>query len=234
MRKRGSHVGMVLSFVVFITFLFLLWTVLSPAVNVEQGKKNLLNYLKISLIDNLSVNVTIATIRINEGVSKNADCFEIDDFGYNGKVQVKDEISGDVTSDNSGGKLKISWDENKKFYKIYYSAEIKGIPVSLFGCRALLKESEYVVGSVAASKYISESELNNLKQNYDNDYERLKLKYNFPNESEFDFQFTSEGITIVEAIKEQTAQNVYAEEIPVQYVDDNANINYGFLKLRVW
>lgn len=233
MNKKGSHVGMVLSFVVFITFLFLLWTILSPSIQVEKSKQGLLDYLKVSLIEDRSINVSIATIVVNNGVSIDGSCFSIDDFDVYGKVIAKNGADTIIGAQRQAGKLKIAWNnDGNKFFKIYYAENLDETSVDN-GCLPL-SDNEYTIGSLVKSDYVSLPKIYALQEDYKK-YETLKQRYNIPNETDFDFSFTdSADNELAKGHKEQTAQNVYSEEIPVQYIDDYANIKYGFLKLRVW
>ncbi len=54
MEKKGSHVGMMLSFIIFITFFVFLYTVLQPIIKTEQNKKLILDSLEIELVEMLA------------------------------------------------------------------------------------------------------------------------------------------------------------------------------------
>ena len=68
---KGSHVGMILSFVIFVGFLFFVFTILQPKLNFSGNKQDFLDYLELELIKNVSANFSIANININEASNPN-------------------------------------------------------------------------------------------------------------------------------------------------------------------
>lgn len=238
MNKKGSHVGMVLSFVIFVTFLFFIYTILSPSVSVEREKQDLLEYLKFNLVKSLSDNVTIATIRLNDGFNPGKTCISLNlgsSFSQFGNPIVKDSSGNMLTSSTTSNPLVIKWvAENGLFLKIYYSNQFTPSILSDTNCKFLAEGIDYEIGSVMTSQYVFVSKVDDFKADYVRDYEEVKKNFNFPNASDFDFSFDLGGGEPIDSIEENVPANVYAEEIPVQYVDNTANIKYGFLKLRVW
>ncbi len=72
MNKRGSHVGMMISFVIFITFLVFLYSILQPVIKTRQDKELVLDSLKTELLNML--NETTSVTEINELADRyNAD-----------------------------------------------------------------------------------------------------------------------------------------------------------------
>ncbi len=63
MNKKGSHVGMMLSFVIFVTFLVFLYSVLSPVVKTEQDKKLVLDSLILEMVEILNSDYTGGSIK---------------------------------------------------------------------------------------------------------------------------------------------------------------------------
>ena len=49
-KKGGTHVGMMLSFVIFITFITFLYTIIQPSIQVQKSKQVTLDVLKENLI----------------------------------------------------------------------------------------------------------------------------------------------------------------------------------------
>src|SRR5690606_17204328 len=80
MNKKGSHVGMVLSFVIFVIFLVFTISILQPAVKQEKDKRALLEYLKNELANELSdqLNTTVIELKNSQG---NANCITLSGLG---------------------------------------------------------------------------------------------------------------------------------------------------------
>ena len=53
--RKGSHVGVVVSFVVFVTFLVFLYLIIQPATIRERDKQYILDYLKLNLVSNSTI-----------------------------------------------------------------------------------------------------------------------------------------------------------------------------------
>ena len=68
---------------------------------------------------------------------------------------------------------------------------------------------------------------------YKNNYEALKSKLKIPIESDFNFGFTYSNKTSI-ITEKNISTNIYAVEIPVQYVDKNASISLGFINIKIW
>ena len=235
--KRGSHVGVVLSFIIFILFLVFMYSILSPSVKIEKSKQNLLDYLKIELIENLSTDLTTVTIIINESYNPDETCLEIShNNSKNLNLVVKDKNDVSIEFDSSENKLKINWTNEDRFFKVHYSTEQFNEFFQTFdSCAEPNKTNgEYSVGSIKTNKYVFVSKIIQLIEDYKTDYESVKGILKIPTESDFDFSFAYEDETIIGITEKTMAKNIYAEEIPIQYVDTKGNINYGFFNIRLW
>ena len=100
MNKKGSHVGMMLSFVIFVTFLVFLYSILYPMIKTGQDKKLVLDNLILELAGMLDSNYTSGSIKtldsnfakINElvdsynsdytGLKTDLKVSEADEFGF--------------------------------------------------------------------------------------------------------------------------------------------------------
>ena len=99
--KRGSHVGVVLSFVMFVTFLIFLYSILEPQLKVERDKEAFLEYLKRDLVQNFYEELTVVITKSvheleSQGNLVNQNCMsipvgEIDVAGKNYLVRDSDE-----------------------------------------------------------------------------------------------------------------------------------------------
>ncbi|MFH1607843.1 MAG: hypothetical protein ABIA78_01795 [archaeon] len=243
MKKKGSHVGVILSFMVFITFVIFLFIIIEPTVIIQKDKQNLLNDLEIELIQKFSADLISLTIITAEDI--NQPCIELEGLigteieGYiiNSHIVVKNE-SGDIPENVKieGTSLFIEReDEDNIFFKIYYSEEFDEIEQETINPCKKLKEDEYSIKSILLGKEIFESKINKTKQEYEDNYTSLKDELNIPGGSEFGFRFIDkeEGI-IIEVEEKNVSTSVYVEEIPLLYINKEANINSGFIEVKVW
>ena len=56
--KKGSHIGVILSFIIFVTFVVFMITVLKPTSNIPDKGLSLVNSLKTNVENYVSVEVT--------------------------------------------------------------------------------------------------------------------------------------------------------------------------------
>lgn len=244
MKKKGSHVGIVLSFVIFITFLLFLYTMVEPSLRTQTDKEALLDYLKIELIERFSANLTSVTINTDKEVLQNCIILKnlIGEVEVNFNLIVKDKL-GDISQ------AKISADENNDlfiereeiglvFYKIYNSEEFEELNVEVPpSCKDLFKDQfpgGYTIGLVRTEEYIFETKVIELVEEYENNYEDLRSELKIPLGSEFGFGLTYKDGTKIGIEGQNISTNIYAEEIPVQYVNAEANISLGFINIQVW
>ena len=238
--KKASHVGIVLSFVIFVTFLAFLYSIVEPTMKMQQDKESLLNYLKMELMERISANLTSSTITIEKELPQ--PCIELQDLvidlSITPVVIVKGETGKIFPSKIEGDNLKIDRgaDIEEFFFKIYNSEEFEeGSGGEFTTCRLYDKDlGQYTIGLVRTDKYIFETKINDLINEYETDYDNLKDDLNIPPGSEFGFSLIYSNETRIGTEEKEISTNIYSEEIPVQYVDGQANINSGFINILVW
>lgn len=243
LNKRGSHVGMILSFVIFITFIVFLYVVVSPVVNLGTDKGKVVDYIENEIMKNTSSNFTSTSIEINVGTTK--DCVTIQGLLFprlteeipTARIKVKNETGNLQEVYVSGGvsDLDINREnQNNLFFKMYYSPEFNFIPgTSGLTCQ-IITDTEYSIGLVKTSEYIFANKVIELINYYNYNYESLKTEFNIPSNNEFGFEFVENDGTKTTADQETRSGEIYAEEIPIQYIDENANIQTGFINIKVW
>jgi len=241
--KIGSHVGIVFSFVIFITFLIFLYTIIEPAIRIQRDKEALLDYLKIELMKRFSANLTNVAIMTNTTVKES--CVEL--VNFTGEVEVdsslivKDELGNVSQANISGSDLFIDrgiYESGLVFFKIYNSEEFDELDEgAMDGCKVLKRvEKGYIVGLIRTDEYIFETKVIKLIEEYESEegYESLKDELKIPLGSEFGFGLTYSNETKIGTKAQNISTNIYAKEIPIQYVDKEANINLGFINIQVW
>ena len=86
--KKGSHVGFILSFVIFITFIVFLLVVFNPRINFKQNKEPILSHLETELLilfDSDLTNIDSAASRYNsdyEGLKTDLELPENVEFAF--------------------------------------------------------------------------------------------------------------------------------------------------------
>ncbi len=224
--KKASHVGMVLSFVIFVTFLVFLYSIIQPATKTEKTKKDLVSFLKNELVNELSSDVTIATIN-----TKSKNCIKIDfipgteSFGFIAKDPETKKILESFSVDS---KIIIK-NNNAELVKVFFSEEFEKNSGEDESC-----EETYELGLVRTETYLFESKIKNMINNFKENYIEIKNKLKIPPGSEFGFSFIDFQGEVISTPEKEVSVDIYVEEIPIQYLDEQANIKSGFLSIKVW
>src|SRR3989339_10789 len=173
LNKRGSHVGFILSFVIFVLFILFLYTTIQPAIKIQKEKTLFIDYLKDVLVENFTVNLTTITIKINATVNPNKDCISLKDAKGSlineTSLLIKDENNSKLSYEFQGKDLEILTGKNfSGFLKIYSSIGIqnKSSP-PIVGCEPLFNVTPSIIiangtrietenGDLSTSVYVQE------------------------------------------------------------------------------
>ena len=242
--KKASHVGIVLSFVIFVTFLIFIYTIIEPTTRVERGKQKTLELLTPALMNYLNEDMTSVTVNLNKslqgGVSKACITLPvvsgIRNIGSVAKNENNEFLPSTLRDDDT---TDVEWESSKdgNILKIFYSKEFKSNEINSTDCEALAKNITFDYGLIRTTEYIFESKIKKTLEDINDSreyYDELKGNLSIPLGDEFGFGFKDNEGDIIQTEEREAATNIYVEEIPIQYVDDKANINSGFIIIKVW
>jgi hypothetical protein len=224
---------------------------INPALKENGDKSSVLNSLEQKILENVSSNMTITLIKIEEsyGLSeknppkgkgvqwKNCLTFnETEAWNLGENIVVRNNASVRLSSNLNSYTLRVNWTKRDKFLKIYSSSEyFESMILSLNDCMLPQEGKDFFIKSIKTQEYIFESGIVRLKQKYDSSYEDVKKYFGVSNEEEFGFSFiNSQGITSIDVGKEPSKTSIYSKEIPIIYVNNQSNFASGVLKLKVW
>ncbi len=237
--KRGSHVGFAIAFVVFVSFVIFLFTMLKPALQIEEDKEFLLAHLKDKIIENVSADLIMISILSN---NYTADCLEVNlnDFELGNLNEenfiVKNEFGVSVDFRKESSTLSIK-NLGHNFSKIYASDETFPSYHSLPFCEPV---EDFEIGLVRTDKYVFQSKVRDLITYYHNNYSTLKEDWNIPKANDFGFSLVyANKSEIIRTEKElPSGVSVYADYIDdaetIVYVDKDANLKVGLIKVIAW
>lgn len=224
--KKGSHVGVILSFGIFVTFMVFLYVALEPALQTQEEQKILIDKLKPSIKDRISANFTTMTISNSSATG----CIVINNYEYAdmNSTLVKDPEGNIVGSNVSGGHLYIDADGDD-FYKIYSSdVSLNSQGFSPSGCSGFEK------GIQRKSREVSEEKALDLIDYYNSNYSLLKDELGVLDENNFGFDFIYDNGTAVETETTNLTRDVFIEKFPTQYFNDDATRKGGFFRIKIW
>ncbi len=234
--KKASHVGIVLSFVIFITFIIFIFSITEPLTTVERGKQDLLKFLRVELINEFSADMTAETIIIKNTTVPECVMINTEDASNLVTVAKNEETGETLDSYFDGDKIKIKRNGAVQI-KVYYSKKfINGQDIS--GCNNPITEGkDFDFGLVRTLKYVFNSSIVNFSQyiSTSENYDAIKARFGIPASDNFGFVFEDgERNIIVQTQEKEVSTDIYVEEVPIQYVDNEANIKPGFIKIKVW
>lgn len=237
MNKKGSHVGMILSFVIFITFLIFIYTTLQPTIKTNREKQVILDNIKEELMEKITGNLTTVTLRIiptgqpTEDCVRFSDISEVTGLGYS----LAKEVSGEmIASKRESGEIKISWDRSPKSVKIFYSEQNLTGPVFGSGtCKNLETYGTDYTLNINRDQQVLETKIKNLFDQYKSDHESLREEFGIPADSDFAISTVINGETFG---GEAPVSNidVFSEEVVFQYLNKTAEMNTGKIRISVW
>jgi hypothetical protein len=247
--KKGSHVEIVISFAIFVTFLVFLYTALEPAVGKPKSKEYILDSLKPRVINYVEGIVESYEITIHEEQGENiGSCFDINDAAIKKNSTAKSNngiIATYFNPTQNTTSIEFLSDENE--IRIYYSeAFSNGEPLGT--CRDLVEyssyneESYYTKTHLTTERHIFKTKMEKMKEEYETEdgFNRLSTSLNLPRGTNFYFKVANEtrGDFIVPERREVEGDlNVYVEEIPITFIDeaqDPEEKQNGFLTLELW
>jgi len=242
--KTGSHVGMILSFMIFITFVVFVLVVLQPIIDTGEGRQTTLDDTETKIMNNVSANFTTASINFEGVHNPGRACVTFESIlailnivpPYN--VIIKNEsgaVQDSYIYDPTFADIRVNRRiRNNVFFKLYESSKFKALTVNTsLNCEGL-NSTEYEIGSVYSGNYVFESSVRELIHEYNTNYDNLKIELGLSPASEFAFTLTLSNGSILEAAKTIKAKNIYAQETPIQYVNSDANIQSGYIITKIW
>lgn len=232
--KKGSHVAIVISILLFMGFFVFLYSVLEPKGDIQQNQHALLDLLENRLTDNFLANLTTVTFVVDEAypLLGDIDCATIDNLeDYNDKnLYVRDRDSFvDFSYDTSY--INIA-NPTSRFFKIYYSEEEFDSANSPNKCE--LMASHYDIGLIKTNQEIFETKILNYISFYENEYEDLKTQLDISSGKEFYFKFIYNDGTIIAPTERTTYGSVYVEKMNIEYINKKAEKKMGEIEVWVW
>jgi len=240
--KRGTHVGVIISFLIFITFIVFLFSITQPVTKVKRDKLDLLEYLKVELLNKFSDDLTKVVVSFTEG--RLATCVKFKLFDE--ELQGLEAVVKRVDANEIETSIKSSVDDKKNtiihtgettskklnfYYSLWFISEAQA-PCST------PEEREYKIELYRTTKNIFENKIINIGNEIKSSseyYEELKDELGIGLDDNFGFNLTDcNKNSIAGTIEPDISIDIYSEEIPIQYIDSEANIKPGFLTIRVW
>lgn len=236
LNKKGSHIGLVVSFLIFIIFITFLRIITEPSLFSNQEKKVILDDVEKELIASASFKVTTTTTKI---MSTSQDCVDLENFisymNFSRKIIVKNK-KGDAiptyTSPGNPNTLRILRDNQEdNFFKIYNSEGLNDISSMAQSCDNIV-EGEYTIGTTIQKEYLYESLILQLIDDYSKSpkFERSDS----PSSVNLGISFIYNNGTEIGTRNRNISTDVFVREDSIEYLDSKGDIHPGKLVLKIW
>ncbi len=222
--KRGSHVGIILSFTLFIGFLIFSYVLIGPTLRMNPELKESLTILKKEIIQELSEEIIFIWV-----YSESSLCSQIDlpDNSFeNIQVFVINGTGEEVPSYFDTSKIYLQ--NLNGFTKIHISNSSfeNESTSSLSGCQ------QVEIKSSLHEERIAEKRIIEMIGRIDNDYTNFREEFGFYGDLNILFKY-SNG-TQIGTKNVETNTNIYSESIFINYLSLKAEEKTGELIIRLW
>jgi hypothetical protein len=261
--KKASHVGFVLSFVLFIGFLLFVFLILQPPIREGQDKTRYLDTLRLNLFQNISAEGGEVMIIYNTSeITSQQTCVVLNIIGdgeeqisanviANNQLLIKNLSNNEFNYTRIGGSnnLRIGgWPagylkNNGYFLKVYLleNTNPNNDPSNqgtTTGCSPT-SASDYGLSFIMeeGSDYPGEEQIENLTDAVSTEelYASIKLALDIPPGSDFAFNFTfSDGTTIGTDWNVPSGTGLFIREYSVLYIDRDDDLQLGKLIIGIW
>lgn len=222
--NKGSHIGVIASFSIFILFLVGLYLISEPIVNTKKDKELMADYADFKLVQNFSGNLTTAIIKptdSNEVVIENSfvdvenglDALVKDKNNNLLKVKVN---PADIVIEGSSEDVLWVYYADVNFTDYTFTPSGGGVGPA--------------VSSIKLSKEIFEEKIIDGFENFAG----LKQNLGLPEGTGFSLYFKMANGTVIEEGAQNVSGDVFTKEVPITYYNRNAERLNGILGISVW
>jgi len=227
--KKGSHTGMIISFVVFIASLTIIFSLTIPS-DESFIKKDSIDILKSNLIKEISHDVIIARTHYDSLASCASFSTPTNSFSdlkliavNSDDLEIKsNELAGTTFIENGNNLTKIYYVNGSMFSNSAGSS-------STVGCTLIeIKNIEYInkIFEKSIIKIINDTEMN---------YSLAKSNLGVLSDDEFKLQFTYSNTTSIgEFIINDIKADIYVTEYNINYISLSGEIKNGVIKIGLW
>ena len=237
-RGVGSHVEIIISFMLFFLFVVFLLFFIRPYES-SRLTDSVISGLHDSFRSQTQTNFTKFFLRAevsNIEDYNSEDCFyvELEDRLFNfefGNVLVKEVSEGveveTVISQLTENKLKITPNNKGKFYNIFISPDFPD-NTNLEQCTQL---TSYSLGNIEEKKIIFNKTIKDVETRYNQEYNQLKKDLNFP--ETFDFAILSDSGLEMQGIIPEGVE-VRARDYIEEVLFDDGHIENVKFTIKIW
>lgn len=226
--KKGSHVGVVLSFTIFVIAIIFIYAIVGSPIKSNPEKEASFLILKNSILNEISLEVPV--VRMN---TAGLSCVEFEnprvDFSNLSSFAI--DSSGNEVPSYIFGSNTI-FEDGHNFVKIYLTNSSIENSISYSQTPCVLTEPK----SISYETFIFEKKIISFLDLVLNNYTLVKDGFPLTEEDEFNFLFEySNGTVIgVEGREVKIKTDVYVQKYKVPYISINGKLSEGNLIIKIW
>lgn len=226
MEKRGvGHIEIILSFVLFFTFVSIAFYFFSP-LKASKLADSSLPYAFSDIEMNTSVEIISYSVKIVNGQNKIA--VEIAD-APEGNVRVEN-YDGEVLPSRRNGNSVYFERDGSDFVFIKFSEDF--LPSSFTNSG---NNANYELASRSSKRVISEKRLLELNKSYYSDYLNTKRRLNIPDSVDFSFSLAFPDGKIIKTEKDApVGQQVFSDIKRKEVLRENGDSLFSEIQVKIW
>lgn len=236
-KKAQTHVEVILSFIIFLGFIFVVLYFMNPIITPQPSYTSLTAVQNI-ILANFSFDYQTFSLILNQPVS---GCFLIKDGLpiQNGFIVVDSsntilpskQVSGDVYIDVTYADSSI----DKRYYTFLVSNKFYNAPMIDVGCSEITSD-KYSLGILSYQNAIFEDDLKNFTNEYVLDYNGLRKNLGINDEFNFIVYDLSRNVLYNESlsVNSPVMGNILSRDIPLTMINSTGGKNQIIFNLRVW
>jgi hypothetical protein len=235
-RKGISYIELIISFVMFVSFLIVLFVYLNPV------KQPILSEVILSSIEqefenNVSIILYETPFKILDSAVecfKNGTITKILIENDPNKIFIENEYGKSVNFSLTTDMLSVQ-NSNSPVYSIFYSNQTTFKPslLSIPGCN----DVRYVASTTRFFNIYSKRSIKKINDMYYTDYLGLKQKFDVPQFNDFAISIKNENNAPIFEMTREIPKNVIvqAREFPISILDEGTKEKIkGYINIRVW
>ncbi|MEK6873337.1 MAG: hypothetical protein AABW91_00680 [Nanoarchaeota archaeon] len=240
MNKTGSgHVEVIISFVLFIGFLGFIFIAFNPLK--PSSNSAIVNSVYNVLEENLSVELNKVSVNLNS-IPAGQNCFKLLNTGQlisdlscnNQNILIKDKDNRKKPAQIINNEIVSGLSSDSNFYTIYCSDEVNPNLGSFSLCEEY-DETQYEVGIIVSSNYWSLKKLNDLRNNYQTNYDNTKKEF-VRETSDFGFITWDLNLSKEFDVTQEVPKglDVISKTLPINIIDSDANVTKHTITVMTW
>lgn len=228
MNKKGSHIGVIISFTLFVVSLIFTYVIIASPLKISSEKENSIFLLKNSVINEVSEKSPI--VRFNS-VGSGCVTFNTPENNFSNLSSFAVNINENEIPSSISGSNTI-FQDGSGFVKIYFtnSSIIKSLEYSESSCLPIQPSSINIEQIIYEKKIVDF--INLLHSNYT--FVKGKFLLNAGDDFNVLFKYSNGTIIGFPGREVKIKSNVYAREYKISYISLDGKIKEGSLIIKIW